>query len=232
MKKLLFILPVILFACSESTDTVADTEESNQTNTTTVVDVNDPEYVNPNVVNTDIDTNTSTINWSRFKKVKNASMKLGNISMSVGEMEYTTEGDFVIESGYWQVIDGEKLMCEVIVDLTRVASIQLNDDNKLEVVSPGYLDVENYPSAMLLFKSFEINEGENEHNCTLELTLKGVTKPLDAVAVFDWSGVAPSEMACTFTVDGVEWGLVNPDVDADVEADELTITCVIKTVQQ
>lgn len=236
MKKLVFALPFVLLACSAEEQSTEESTNGGTDEATQHLDITDPahpDYVDPSVQNVDIDTNTSTVNWERFKKVKNANISLGNFSMNVGNLEYTTEGDFPIESGYWQVIDNEIMMAEVILDLTQVAALQINDENKLDVVSPNYLDVDEYPSAMLLFKSFkQAEDGSNIHSCIVELTLKGKTKPIEAVAEFDWLGEAPAEMACSFTINGVEWGLVNPDVDADIEVDEFTLNCIIKTVRE
>lgn len=227
------MLPALFFACSETAEEPAESSDQQIDEVTTEEpQPGDPDYVDPSVVNSELDTNLSLVVWSRYKKVKNANMSIGNFSMSVGEAEFTTDGDFPVESGYWQVIDGKNMMLEAILDLTRVAALQINDENKLDVVSPNYLNTDEYPSAMLLFKSFEENPAGNEHACTLELTLKGKTQAMDAIAVFDWTGAAPSTMSCTFTIDGVAWGLINPDVDADIEKDEFTLDCTFNIISE
>jgi polyisoprenoid-binding protein YceI len=193
---------------------------------------NDSTVVEKIVIDTiPMNLETSSISWDRYKKQKNteSEFKIGNsnISMTIDELELTTKGNFTaVEESYWIVEDKKTVNGLLTIDLTMTAGIEINQESKLEITTPEYLDVAKYPTAMLEFIPFE----NTSDTCSIEaiLTIKEHTDTVRFDAIFTWEESLPTSMNGSFTINGFEWGLIGTNTKKEIIADRLTFYLDLK----
>jgi len=178
-----------------------------------------------------INLETSTITWDRYKKQKNtqSNFQIGNstISMTIDDLELTTNGDFVaVDESYWVVKDKKMVTGLLTIDLTMTAGVEINQENKLEITSPAYLDIANYPTAKIEFLPFE----NASDTCSLQalLTIKEKTDTINFDAIFTWEKSLPTTMTGNFAINGFEWGLIGTNTTKEIVADQLTFHLDLK----
>jgi polyisoprenoid-binding protein YceI len=178
-----------------------------------------------------VDVTKSTVKWDRHKEVKNSnsSFMLGNskVQMKIDNATYNTSGDLKLKQGSWVFYDGfsAQKTGSFIIDLTSAVGLQVNDNEKLEFTSPNYLDVAKYPTATLDIQT-AVNFGTEKHKEIVgKLTIKNTTKPVEIKLKNAEKGFDYKNLEFSFTIDGKEWGLINPNVDQEVVKDELTFHC-------
>lgn len=178
-----------------------------------------------------VNLETSNITWDRYKKQKNtqSNFQIGNstISMTIDDLELTTNGAFVaVEKSYW-IVENKKMVTGLLtIDLSMTAGVEINQENKLEITSPAYLDIENYPTANIQFLPFE----NTCDSCSLQalLTIKEKTDTIHFDAVFSWEKSLPTAMNGSFSINGLEWGLVGTNATKEIIADRLTFYLDLK----
>jgi polyisoprenoid-binding protein YceI len=178
-----------------------------------------------------VNLETSTVTWDRYKKQKNtqSNFKIGNssISMTIDELELTTSGNFIaVEESYWIVEDKKTVNGLLTVDLSMTAGVKINQENKLEITSPEYLNAANYPTATIEFLPFE----NTCDTCSLQalLSIKEKTDTISFDAIFTWEESLPTTMIGNFTINGFEWGLIGTNTTKEIIADRLTFYLNLK----
>ncbi|GET20565.1 YceI family protein [Prolixibacter denitrificans] len=139
-----------------------------------------------------VDTNASTVKWTG-KKV--AGSHHGTIALKEGELEM--KGN--------QLIGGS-----VVVDMTTIKDLDLTDpewNQKLvgHLRSNDFFGVEKFPVSRLVIKKVE-SKGGNLYHVTGDLTIKGITKPVE----FDSSILVTGnklEATGTIPVDRTKYGI-------------------------
>ncbi len=218
MKFHLLLLAFGLMACTA-------TEQENEALTTAKETQEAPQ---PELTKYPISTENSKVDWERYKKVKNAnsSFKIGksNINFSVSNAELTTNGTFLLKEGWW-LCEGDQLLSGVFeVDLANAVALQVSDETeKLELTSPQYLDVSQYPTARIEVLSITKNASDS---CMVEanLSIKDTTGAISFPAQVMWEKHVPYALNGQFMINGEAWHLLNPKADQEIVADELTFS--------
>ena len=164
---------------------------------------------------------------------------LDPVHSSIGfEIEYMT-GAF---HGHFAAIDAKLVVDDGRARLSgsaRVASIQVKDENlEAHLQSPDFFDAERHPE--LRFEADEIDRSGDDISVRGEITIKGVTKPVEltgtiADPVVDAYGRERIGLRLEGTVDrtefGVNWNLPLPD-GRPALADEVKLTGELFFVQE
>jgi polyisoprenoid-binding protein YceI len=104
---------------------------------------------------------------------------------------------------------GETPSVEGTVDATSITTFEETRDGHLQ--SPDFFDTERYPE--LRFESTRVESRDGEVVVEGNLTIRGVTRPVELRGTFGGSGVDPwgndrIALELSTTIDRTEWGLV------------------------
>jgi polyisoprenoid-binding protein YceI len=137
-----------------------------------------------------LDTQKSIINWTGSYSFLMSEHK-GTVQFKKGEL-FTTNGNI---SGGAFTIDMKSISNEEFLSgVGPVAHIR-NED---------FFNVEKYPEARLVITSVEFFPRDNRHKMLADLTIKGITKPIEF-----WPEVdeVRSKMTVQFKIDRTRWGI-------------------------
>lgn len=220
------LLFVILLASCGSTDSV---DENGSGTTATDPEVQTPPE--PVTATVGINLETSGINWDREKKVKKANQQLkigkSNINFTVNDATLNTSGEFTFSKGAWTTVDGVQAHCDLEIDLASAMAVQVDDDEKLALQSPNYLDIQQYPTATMMIAALD----PDCTDCQVEakLTLKDTTGKVSFPATAVWQNGRTTSLEGEFEIDGKAWNLINPDVDQEIDYDRLKLVVRVIT---
>jgi len=228
MKRVLPFLALALFtACSDSTSPGGNDSDKG------TADLAPPLPKRDSVA---IDAAASSMKWKRDKTVKDVeqTVKIGKASMKMklDQASFSVSGDIPVQSGAWYVLDKEKFDGGYVrLDMTQLKGVQINADERLEMTSPDYLDVKNFPSALLRVRSVKAIDGPasmEKYTVQAELTIKDTSAVIEfpAEGLVGKNGV-PERLEGQFTIDGMKWGLNRKN--AKVVRDELEFAVVLVT---
>lgn len=142
-----------------------------------------------------VDTGASTITWKATKKVKGGHD--GTVPVKEGTVEVDKKNDVT--------------SANIVADMTKIKDIDMAtsspaDAKKLEghLSSPDFFDVAKYPTAT--FKLTKIEKTATGHTAKGDLTMIGVTKPIEFPVTFKVDkGIATGEGKAVIKRD--QWGL-------------------------
>lgn len=168
------------------------------------------------------DSCMTTIQWDRSKKLHSAktSIKIGgkDVDINVEDLSLETSGSFtVLSSNVFRYSD--KISLNASIDMKRIVALQANDEDIVELTGPNYLDIENYPTG-----SIEIVDVNDRAGIAI-LRFKGKNIVLDCTVdtMKDSEGrIKTISVKCP--MDAVAAGLINPDIDQDIEYDTIVLT--------
>jgi len=206
-----FIILFIFCSCSENNGK----KDNSSKDSTTVTEV------------FAMDTVASIVNWDRLKKTSNTSSNLSivkvKINMNIDKLDLTTKGSFAVKSGSWSVVNHKSVTGIVLIDLSKVSALKVDKNNKLEIGSPDYLNIDKFPTAKLEFTN--VQSKCDSCNVSAKLTIKDTTGNIDFTAKIKWVNNIPQDFKAKFSIDGKKWGLVNKTASGNIEMDKLTFDC-------
>ncbi len=167
------------------------------------------------------DSCMTTIQWDRSKKLKsaNTSIKIAgkDVNINVEDFSLATSGSFtVLSSNMFTYAD--KISLNTSIDMKKIVALQANEDDILELTGPNYLDIENHPTG-----SIEIVNITDRAGIAI-LRFKGKNIVLDCTVdtMKDGKGrIKTISVQCP--IDAVAAGLINPDIDQNIEYDRITL---------
>lgn len=222
-KPLTLLLALALCACSSETGKTGTDSTTGQSGTTAP-----PAPQRDSVL---IDVASSSVKWERAKTVKNVKqkVKLGNatIEMNLDEASFTASGDIPVKNGAWYSLGKQPDGGTIRLDMTKLQAVQVGNDQRLEMTSPDYLDVEHFPTAQLRFNKLD-SDGKGGYTAAMSLTVRDTTGAVSfPVTVQNGADGLPSKLSGTFTIDGMKWGLNRRN--AKVTKDAMTFEVLFVT---
>jgi len=165
-----------------------------------------------------LDTENSTVTWNRevnYKSITSQVNLFGVMSDVLMEnVEYQTNGDAVVSSGYLLDVDGKMLIGDIEIDLslTRFYSQQEERFFVNEVYPPAYLDI----------YAFEKNaDVETEYTAfcllTMGQTMDSISFPVEIIVV-DGESV---QMVGAYMIETSNWPILNQPEPEDVVFDNI-----------
>ena len=136
-------------------------------------------------------------------------------------------GTLPMKSGRVEVADGKVVGGEILMDMTKIANIDLEGDGKGQLeghlMSADFFDVENHPNAKFEIISAEPLAGVAgaTHKVKGNLTLKGVSKSIEFNAKINVSEGGVTASAPQFVIDRTQWGISYGSTDKESVADDL-----------
>lgn len=175
-----------------------------------------------------IDTSSSLVEW-RGKKVFKLIEHFGTLKLVEGQL---------LEAGN-QVVGGR-----FVVDMTSIIPVDLKPEGRTFLINsfsePAFFDIPNHPTAILDIKEMEpfgqSPTGQN-YKVLADLTIKGITRPIDFEAIIDHQ---PTELmaSASFTIDRTLWdvrfdsGKFYDNLGDQVIADEIPVKVVLFAYQK
>ena len=140
-----------------------------------------------------LDVKSSKLQW----KISTMGNHFGYLLFSSGILDYSAKreplvGFFTMDMNNIRSTDGKKPQ-----DITRV-------DN--EIRSPKFFDVKKYPTATMKVKSIKKTEKLNYYNVTGDLTIRGITKPINFLARIQQTSNQVNIFA-ELKIDRTEWNI-------------------------
>lgn len=137
-----------------------------------------------------LDTEQSVINW------------IGNYAFNFSEHTGTVQ----FSSGELTTVNGNITGGSFIIDMTTISNAEY-----LEGIGPvahlrdtDFFNVLKYPQATLVINSVEFFPNENLHKILANLTIKGITKPIEFWAT---ASEADLSLETQFKIDRTRWGI-------------------------
>jgi len=144
-----------------------------------------------------LDITKSSIHWKGYYLFKMAQHE-GTVSFEEGSL-FTVNGD--IKGGSF------------IIDMTSITNPDYEDSGNGPVEhlkDPDFFHVKKFPKAMLEITAVEYYKDSNDHRFYANLTIKGITKPVEFIAKVDST---QKTMHTQFKIDRTRWGITyNHDV--------------------
>lgn len=96
---------------------------------------------------------------------------------------------------------------DFIIDMTTISNEDyLNNRGAVEHLrNPDFFDVEQFPKAKLVITHIEYFYPNNEHIIDADLTIKGITKPIEFRATVDEPN---KQMRARLKIDRTRWGII------------------------
>lgn len=157
---------------------------------TTIIILTSLATIGQNHVTYNVDTFQSVINWRGSYSFK-FSEHTGTVYFSKGELQ--TKGGTIIGGTF--TVDMQSITNE---DYERQegAVAHLRDTD--------FFDVEKFPEATLVITKYEYYQNENHHKMEADLTIKGITNPIEFYPTID---VDKKQMKAQFKIDRTLWGI-------------------------
>ncbi len=149
---LLFIL-LAVSACGLKNNSNTQEGADKEKNETEGAVIEDGGYV--------VDTGASTLAWKANKVLAGHT------------------GLVAIKSGELMISNGQLAPSEIVIDMATITSDEGIDPLVKHLKSADFFNVEEYPEARLAIKSSTLGDGPGEYIVSGDLTIKGITRPID-----------------------------------------------------
>ena len=186
----------------------------------------------PSVKTFDCDTSKSYVLWERIKEIhrKEEKIKLGKakVNLKINGLVLRTQGTFKLHHGFWVLHPDSSASATLAVDLRNGLMLGVNDEDRLELMHPEYLDIKNYPLAVVSVKNFR--ENEKSYFGEYFITIKDSSAKIQPIvdSVHTRNGV-PDYFSFNFNINAKKWKLHNPENANSIIEDKLHFDCVIVT---
>ncbi|MEL6811789.1 MAG: YceI family protein [Bacteroidota bacterium] len=119
---------------------------------------------------------------------------------------YNHYGIVLFSEGKLHITDKKISGGEFIVDMNTITNTDGEYSESLidHLKNEDFFDVPNYPTARLFITKVDYEDGENA-NMTADLTIKGITLPVEFTAQLDYD---LQQMVANFSIDRTRWNIV------------------------
>ena len=199
----LFFVLILVSACGTKTNDNASTESTNSQADVTpeAIVIEDGRYI--------VNSEQSTLVWKANKVLAGHT------------------GLVAIKSGELMIASGQLNPSEIVIDMSKITSDEGLDSLVQHLKSADFFNVEEYPEARLSIKSSSVGDEIGEYIVNGDLTIKGITNPIDFRAKVD-SGDASLSARAEIIIDRTNWdikyrsGKFFQDLGDNMISDEIT----------
>lgn len=193
-----------------------------------------PEPPKPNRDSIQIDLEKSSFECTRSKAVKDVDKQVkifgSMVNVKMDNVEFSANTKLDIKYAYWYTLDKKYESGKVVLDMKKVATLKIGEDEKVEIGNPDYLESKKYPTSALTILSIDsIPDNKKKMLVNAKLQIKDTTANISFPAKLEFADVAqpdvPTKLTGEFHIDGIKWAL-NPK-NAKVTKDDLLFKVVL-----
>lgn len=228
----IFLLPFFFSSCGDS----GIKNNMPDPNDTTGQVYQAPKPPKPNRDSIQIDLESSSIECTRSKRVKDVDKQVklfgASVNVKMDDVSFSAETKLDIKNAYWYLLYKKFEMGEIVLDMKSVAALKIGEDEKVEIGNPDYLESKKYPTSTLTILGFDsIMDNKKKLLVKAKLHIKDTVAEISFPAKLEYADAkhadVPSKLTGDFSIDGKAWKF-NPK-NAKVIKDELLFKVVLVT---